>query len=60
VGRHNADAIVWAAIVSVLSTFDIAKAKDANGNEIEIDANYSDGLVRYVKFGDQLYGYSPC
>ncbi|KAJ7688801.1 cytochrome P450 [Mycena olivaceomarginata] len=47
VGRHNADAIVWAAIVSVLSTFNIAPAKDANGNEIEIDANYSDGLVSH-------------
>ncbi|KAJ7366948.1 cytochrome P450 [Mycena albidolilacea] len=47
VGRHNADAIVWAAIVSVLLTFDIAKAKDANGNEIEINANYSDGLVSH-------------
>ncbi|KAJ7366935.1 cytochrome P450 [Mycena albidolilacea] len=49
VGRHNADAIVWAAIVSVLSTFNIAPAKDANGNEIEIDANYSDGLVSHAQ-----------
>ncbi|KAJ7819419.1 cytochrome P450 [Mycena olivaceomarginata] len=43
------DAIVWAAIVSVLSTFNIAPAKDANGNEIEIDANYSDGLVSHPR-----------
>ncbi|KAJ6576429.1 cytochrome P450 [Mycena vulgaris] len=45
VGRHNADATVWATIVSVLSTFNVAKAKDAAGNEINIDPdNYSDGL----------------
>ncbi|KAF7346414.1 putative cytochrome P450 [Mycena sanguinolenta] len=46
VGRHNADATIWAAIVSVLSTFNIAKAKDANGKEIDIDPAYSDGIVR--------------
>jgi hypothetical protein len=48
VGRHTADATVWATIVSVLSTFNIAKAMDAAGHEIDIDPNYSDGLVRYV------------
>ncbi|KAF8139542.1 cytochrome P450 [Mycena galopus ATCC 62051] len=46
VGRHNADAIIWATFASVLSTFNIAKAKDAAGNEIDIDPTYSDGLVR--------------
>ncbi|KAJ6585054.1 cytochrome P450 [Mycena capillaripes] len=47
VGRHNADATVWATIVSVLSTFNIAKAKDAAGNEIDIDPNYSDGMISH-------------
>ncbi|KAJ7811372.1 cytochrome P450 [Mycena leptocephala] len=47
VGRHTADATVWATIVSVLSTFNIAKAKDAAGHEIDIDPNYSDGLVSH-------------
>ncbi|KAF8139506.1 cytochrome P450, partial [Mycena galopus ATCC 62051] len=47
VGRHNADATVWATFVSVLSTFNIAKAKDAAGNEIDIDPTYSDGLVSH-------------
>jgi hypothetical protein len=56
VGRHNADAIVWAAIVSVLSTFNIAPAKDANGNEI--DADYSDGLIRCVRLVAKRYGCS--
>lgn len=45
-GRHAADATVWATIVSVLSAFDIQKAKDEAGNEIEIEPVYSDGLVR--------------
>ncbi|KAF7346415.1 putative cytochrome P450 [Mycena sanguinolenta] len=48
-GRHKADATVWATIVSVLSTFNIAKAKDASGKEIDIDPEYSDGLVRCVR-----------
>jgi len=47
-GRHYADATVWATIVSVLSTFNIAKAKDAAGNEIDIEhTNYSDGFVSH-------------
>ncbi|KAJ6502305.1 cytochrome P450 [Mycena sanguinolenta] len=45
VGRYNADASVWATIVSVLSTFNIAKAKDATGQEIDIDGGYTDGLI---------------
>ncbi|KAJ7928115.1 cytochrome P450 [Mycena leptocephala] len=48
VGRHTADATVWATIVSVLSTFNIAKAKDAAGNEIDIDpTDYSDGAISH-------------
>ncbi|KAJ6525316.1 cytochrome P450 [Mycena vulgaris] len=47
VGRHAADATVWATIVSVLSVFDISKAKDAAGNAVEIHPVYSDGLVSH-------------
>jgi len=48
VGRHFADATVWAAMVSVLSTFNIAKARDSAGNEIDIDSNnYSDGFISH-------------
>ncbi|KAJ7044191.1 cytochrome P450 [Mycena alexandri] len=46
-GRHAADTTVWAAIVSVLSTFNIAKAKDETGKEIEIDVAYSDGFISH-------------
>ncbi|KAJ7244877.1 cytochrome P450 [Mycena rebaudengoi] len=47
VGRYSADATVWATIVSVLATFRIAKAKDVDGNEIDIDPLYSDGLLSH-------------
>ncbi|KAJ6559130.1 cytochrome P450 [Mycena vulgaris] len=47
VGRHAADATVWATIVSVLSMFNIAKAKDDAGNDIEIDLVYSDGFISH-------------
>ncbi|KAJ7675686.1 cytochrome P450 [Mycena polygramma] len=46
-GRHVADATVWAVIVSILSTFNIAKAKDANGQNIEIEATFTDELVSH-------------
>ncbi|KAF7346364.1 O-methylsterigmatocystin oxidoreductase [Mycena sanguinolenta] len=47
VGRHTADASVWGTIVSVLSTFNIAKAKDATGEDIDIDPKYSDAIVSH-------------
>ncbi|KAF7346397.1 O-methylsterigmatocystin oxidoreductase [Mycena sanguinolenta] len=47
VGRHLADATIWGTIVSVLSTFNIAKAKDDAGNEIDIDPRYSDGMISH-------------
>ncbi|KAF7346403.1 Cytochrome p450 [Mycena sanguinolenta] len=47
VGRHLADATIWGTIVSVLSTYNIAKAKDDAGNEIDIDPRYSDGMISH-------------
>ncbi|KAJ6559091.1 cytochrome P450, partial [Mycena vulgaris] len=49
VGRHTADATIWAAITSVLSAFIIAKAKDEAGNEIEINPAYSDGAGSAIR-----------
>ncbi|KAF7346528.1 O-methylsterigmatocystin oxidoreductase [Mycena sanguinolenta] len=49
VGRHAGDATVWAAIVSVLSTFNIAKAKDETGKEIEIKPAFADGTTSRPK-----------
>ena len=41
------DAIVWATIVSLLSAFNIAKAKDEFGKEVEIsEPLFMDGVVR--------------
>ncbi|KAF7348397.1 O-methylsterigmatocystin oxidoreductase [Mycena sanguinolenta] len=45
-GRYGADATVWATILTVLTTFDIAKAKDDTGEETEIETVFADGLVR--------------
>jgi len=40
---------MWLTIVSFLACFNIGKARDELGNEIEIDGAYSDvGLIRYV------------
>jgi hypothetical protein len=42
------DAIVWAAIVSLLSVFNFTKAKDEAENEVEIPEPYFvDGVIRY-------------
>ncbi|KAF8158971.1 cytochrome P450, partial [Mycena galopus ATCC 62051] len=49
VGRHAADATVWASIVSVLSTFNIAKAKDETGKEVEIEPAFTDGFISHPK-----------
>jgi cytochrome P450 len=49
-GRHVANATIWASIVSVLSVFNITKAKDSAGEEIQLQPLYSDGLVRCVWF----------
>ncbi|EKM54608.1 uncharacterized protein PHACADRAFT_197041 [Phanerochaete carnosa HHB-10118-sp] len=44
-GRHLADANVWIVIVSILSAFDIALAKDSRGNEIPPDIKFSTGMT---------------
>ncbi|KAI0040055.1 cytochrome P450 [Auriscalpium vulgare] len=44
-GRHLADAVVFMTVVSVLSAFDVAKAKDADGMEIPIAGTYAGNLV---------------
>ncbi|KAF7346416.1 O-methylsterigmatocystin oxidoreductase [Mycena sanguinolenta] len=47
VGRHVADASLWGTIVSVLSTFNVAKPRDGTGKEIDIDPRYSDGMISH-------------
>ncbi|KAF9462161.1 cytochrome P450 [Collybia nuda] len=48
-GRYFALNSAWIAIVSILSTFDITKARDTNGHEIEPAIDYTDGLVIHPK-----------
>ncbi|KAI3615926.1 cytochrome p450 [Moniliophthora roreri] len=43
VGKHLAEAALWLTIASVLTCFKISRAKDPQGNEIEIPEVYSDG-----------------
>lgn len=45
VGRHFADASVWAVIAKILAVFTIEKAKDENGVEIPIEPRFSSGVT---------------
>ncbi|KAM6490882.1 Cytochrome P450 [Amanita muscaria] len=47
-GRHIADSLLWLTFACILATFDICKAKDDNGNEINIDPYaYADSMITY-------------
>ncbi len=50
VGRWAADASLWIAMASILAVFQLGKAKDELGNEIEVTENYSDSIVWWVAF----------
>lgn len=47
-GRYLAIQSVWLAVVSVLATFKINKAKDAHGREIDFQPEFTTGLAVYV------------
>ncbi|KAF9078788.1 cytochrome P450 2 Le.CYP2 [Rhodocollybia butyracea] len=47
VGRYMADNTVWLAIASVLATLDLRKAKDDEGNEIDILGEYTKTFLRH-------------
>ncbi|KAF8880394.1 cytochrome P450 [Infundibulicybe gibba] len=46
-GRHLANPTVWLVIANVLATLNIAKAKDTQGNDIEIAGDYTDGAISH-------------
>ncbi|PIL25684.1 cytochrome P450 [Ganoderma sinense ZZ0214-1] len=48
-GRHLAAASVWIGMTSVLSIFNLEKARGADGNIIEPSGEYISGLVAYPK-----------
>lgn len=43
-GRFAAEAFLWVAIVSMLATFHITKAKDAYGKEIPVERKFTTGI----------------
>ncbi|KAH7923138.1 cytochrome P450 [Leucogyrophana mollusca] len=47
VGRHVADASLWAAIASMLAVFMFSKPKDAEGREVEFEPKWSAGVTTH-------------
>ena len=42
--------VLWIGIVSILFTFNIAKAKDEGGKDIEVSPAFSDAIIRYLNY----------
>jgi hypothetical protein len=40
--------MLWAAIVSILATFRVVKAKGADGHEIDVKEQFTTGLAMFV------------
>jgi hypothetical protein len=53
---HMAEQTVWAAIVSVLATFRIAKAKNEFREEIDVKPEFTNGLDKVWCFMARLAG----
>jgi hypothetical protein len=49
-GRHLADKSVWIVMATLLSTLNISKAKDENGQEITPEIAFEVALTAYVLF----------
>ena len=45
-GKHVADQNVWAAIVTILATVHLSKARDEFGKDIEVKAEFTSGVTR--------------
>ncbi|KAF9225697.1 cytochrome P450 [Gyrodon lividus] len=45
-GRHTADASLWIGIATMLAAFDFARVKDSQGNEVEFEPSYVNGVIR--------------
>ncbi|KAI0063359.1 cytochrome P450 [Artomyces pyxidatus] len=46
-GRHLVDTTLWVLVASVLSVFNIEKAKDEHGREIPVECAYTDTLISH-------------
>ncbi|KAG1821682.1 cytochrome P450 [Suillus subaureus] len=49
VGKYLAEASVWIAMVSILAVFDVKKAMDEFGGEIDITPQYTPGVIMSQK-----------
>ena len=49
-GQHFAEVGYWTITSSMIAAFDILKALDADGKEIDIPLEFVHGFVRYVSF----------
>jgi len=49
-GAYFAETTIFLNITSVLSTFNISKAKNKDRQEIEPDASFAPGIIRHVYF----------
>lgn len=47
-GRFFAENMVWLAIARILAAFNVTKARDAEGNEIEHEVKFVTGITRCV------------
>ncbi|KAK7046397.1 cytochrome P450 [Favolaschia claudopus] len=59
-GRHMADAGLWVAIASILASFDITKAMDEHGREIEPSYEFDAGFIKYVSLSLMLCSKPMC
>jgi len=59
-GKHLADQNIWVAIVTMLATLRVAKARDESGNEIDVKGEFTSGLVSSPKpFSCSITARSP-
>ncbi|KAG1842002.1 cytochrome P450 [Suillus subalutaceus] len=49
VGKYLAEASVWIAMVSILAVFDVKKATDEFGSEIDVTPQYTPGVIIHPK-----------
>ncbi|KAF9223381.1 CyP450 monooxygenase [Gyrodon lividus] len=48
VGKYLAEASVWIAMVSILAHFNIGKAKDDQGHDIDVIPEFTPGVIMFV------------
>jgi cytochrome P450 len=49
VGKYLAEASVWIAMVSVLAVFNVNKARDGRGREVDVVPEYTPGVIIHPK-----------